>query len=134
MQNAEPGRTKCEHLLSEARVKARDVVDEARVRADTMLHDARITAETLERRSWEGVALLEQDATLRHTEALDALSQEKCLLERNIDELRAFTQENHTRITAYVQSQLQMLAKPHSDTPIAPCVPSSLLSSSLDAR
>jgi hypothetical protein len=69
------------------------MVDEARVLAESMLHDTRATAEALERQSRERVALLEQDATRRHTDVLDTLSQEKRLLEKNIDELRVFSQE-----------------------------------------
>jgi ElaB/YqjD/DUF883 family membrane-anchored ribosome-binding protein len=74
--------TKCEHFLSDAGAKAGNMVDEAPVRAETMLHDARATVGALERQSRERVALLEQDATRRHIEVLDALSQQKRLLEK----------------------------------------------------
>jgi cell division septum initiation protein DivIVA len=105
--------TKCEQLLSEAVVKAKNMVNEARIRAETMLHDACTKAETLERQSREKAGALERAATRKHTEIFDALSQEKRLLEKNIDELRASAQEYRTRITIYVQSQLRMLDKPH---------------------
>ncbi|MGH3784254.1 MAG: DivIVA domain-containing protein [Pseudonocardiaceae bacterium] len=112
--------TEGEHLLAEARVKARNMVNDARTRAETMLCDARTAAETLERQSWGKAESLEQDATRERTEILDVLRGEKRLLEKNIDELRAFAQEYRTRMTTYAQSQLQKLDEAASDTSVKP--------------
>jgi hypothetical protein len=65
-----------------------------------------------EPRLWNGsprekLKSLEQDATRKHTDILGALSQEKCLLEKNIDELRAFAQEHHIRITACMRTSFR---------------------------
>jgi DivIVA domain-containing protein len=128
-------KTNCAHLLSEARAKAENMVNEARTRAETMLHDARTTAQTLERQSREKAASLEQDATRKHAEILDALNQDKSLLEDAIDNLRAFEQEYRTQLAIYLQLQLDKLDGPGSTAPADPIrIQQDLVSSGLDAH
>jgi hypothetical protein len=91
-----------------ARVKAGNMVNEARTWAETMLHDARARAETLERQSQGKAQVARAGCNAQaHTDILGALSQEKCLLEKNIDELRAFAQEHHIRITACMRTSFR---------------------------
>ena len=113
-------RTKSEQLLSEARAKAEGMVNEARTRAETMLNDARTRAETLERQSREKAASLERDAARKHTEIIAALSQEKSILEKKIDELRTFERGYRTRLKTYLDSQLRELAGRGSIAPAEP--------------
>jgi cell division septum initiation protein DivIVA len=80
MQNVEPDPDQVRAGALRGEGKSRNMVNEARTRADTMLHDARTRAETLERQSQEKTESLEQDTARKHTDILDALSQEKRLL------------------------------------------------------
>ena len=102
-------RTKSEQLLSEARAKAEDMAGEVRTRSETMLNDARTTAETLERRSRDKAVSLERDAAAKHTEIIAGLSQEKGILEKEIDDLRTFERGYRTRLKTYLDSQLREL-------------------------
>jgi DivIVA domain-containing protein len=110
-------RTKSEQLLSEARAKAEGMVTAARTRSETMLNDARIKAETLKRQSQEKAASLERDATAKHTEIITGLCQEKGILEKEIDELRAFERGYRTRLKTYLNSQLRELGGRGSAAP-----------------
>jgi len=107
-------------LLSEARAKTEAMVTEARTRSETMLNDARSRAETLDRQSREKAASLERDAVRKHTEILGSINQEKTTLEKKIDELRTFERDYRTRLTTYLQSQLQQLNEPGSAAPTDP--------------
>jgi DivIVA domain-containing protein len=113
-------RTHCAHLLSEAQVTAEDMVHEARTRVETMLHSAHTTAQTRERQSREKAASLEQDATRKHAEILNALNQDKRLLEDTIDALRSFEQEYRTQLAIYLQLQLDKLDGSGSAAPVDP--------------
>ena len=113
-------RATSEQLLSGARAKAEDMVTEARTRAETMLNAARSKAETLERQSRDKAASLERDAARKHTETIAALSQEKGILEKKIDELRTFERDYRTRLTAYLHSQLRELDELGSAAPADP--------------
>jgi DivIVA domain-containing protein len=113
-------RTKSEQLLSEARAKAEGMVTEARTRSETMLNEARTKAETLERQSRDKAASLKRDAAAKHTEIIAALSQEKGILEKEIDELRTFERDYRTRLKAYLDSQLRELDGHGSAAPADP--------------
>jgi DivIVA domain-containing protein len=113
-------RTKSEQLLSEARAKAEGMVTEARTRSETMLNEARTKAETLERQSRDKAASLERDAARKHTEIIAALSQEKGILEKKIDELRTFERGYRTRLKTYLDSQLRELDGGGSAAPADP--------------
>jgi DivIVA domain-containing protein len=112
--------TKSERLLSGARAKAEGMVTEARTRSETMLNDARTKAETLERQARDKAASLERDAARKHTEIIAALSQEKGVLEKEIDELRTFERGYRTRLKTYLNSQLQELGGRESAAPAEP--------------
>ena len=113
-------RTKSEQLLSEARAKAEGMVTDARARSETMLNDARTKAETLQRQSRDKAVSLERDATAKHTELIAALSQEKGILEKEIDELRTFERGYRTRLKTYLNSQLRELGERGSAAPADP--------------
>lgn len=112
--------TKSEQLLSEAKAKAEGMVTDAGTRSETMLNDARIKAETLKRQSQEKAASLERDATAKHTEIITGLCQEKGILEKEIDELRAFERGYRTRLKTYLNSQLRELGGRGSTAPADP--------------
>jgi cell division septum initiation protein DivIVA len=97
-------RTHCAQLLSEARVTAQDIVNQARTRGETMVSDARTTAETRHRQSQDRAASLEQEAARQHAKILDALHQDKSLLENAIEDLRGFEQTYRTQLATYLQS------------------------------
>src|SRR6478609_9167936 len=109
-----------DRLTGEAKAEADGMLGEARTRAETMLNDARTRAETLDRQSREKAASLERDAARKHTEILGSISQEKTVLEKKIDELRTFERDYRTRLTTYLQSQLQQLNEPGSAAPTDP--------------
>jgi DivIVA domain-containing protein len=113
-------RTKSEQLLSEARAKAEDMVTDARTRSETMLNDARTKAETLQRQSRDKAVSLERDAAAKHTEIIAGLSQEKGILEKEIDELRAFERGYWTQLKTYLDSQLRELGGIGSGAPADP--------------
>ena len=102
-------RTTSEQLLCEATVKVEGMVTEARTRAETLLTDARTQAEALERVSREKAGSLEREATRQHTEIITALNQDKSILEKKINELRAFECDYRTRLTTYLTSQIREL-------------------------
>jgi DivIVA domain-containing protein len=102
-------RTTSEQLLCQARAKADGMVTKATTRAETLLTDARARAETLDRQSREKAALLQRDAARQHTEIIGSISQEKTILEKKIDDLRAFEHEYRTRLATYLDSQLRQL-------------------------
>jgi DivIVA domain-containing protein len=113
-------RTTSEQLLRQARAKADGMVTKARTRAETLLTDARTRADTLERQSREKAASLERDAARQHTEIIGSLSQEMSILEKKIDDLRAFEHEYRTRLVTYLDSQLRELDGPGSASPPDP--------------
>lgn len=116
-------RNHCAQLLSEARVTAQDMVNQARTQVETMVCDARTTAETLQRHSEDKAASLEQDAARQHAEILDALRQDKRLLENTIEDLRGFEQNYRTQLATYLQSLLHELGSPKFATPADPVPP-----------
>jgi vacuolar-type H+-ATPase subunit H len=102
-------RATSEQLLREARAKADGMVSEARTRVETLFTDARTRADTLERQSREKAASLQRDAARQHAEIIGSISQEKTILEKKIDDLRAFEHEYRTRLATYLDSQLREL-------------------------
>jgi DivIVA domain-containing protein len=128
-------RTTAAQLLSEARAKAEGMVTEARTRAEGLLNDARSRAETRDRQSREKAVSLERDAARKHTEILGSINQEKTILEKKIDELRTFEHEYRTRLTTYLQSQLQKLDGHGTAAPADPMrAPQALVTSGSGAR
>ncbi|MDQ2883559.1 MAG: DivIVA domain-containing protein [Actinomycetota bacterium] len=128
-------RNYCAKLLSEARVTAEDMVNEARTRVETMVSDARTAAETLQRQSEDKAASLEQDAARQRAEILDALHQDKSLLENTIDDLRGFEQKYRVQLTTYLQSLFHELGGPEFAAPAGPIrAPQDLVGSGLGAR
>lgn len=113
-------RNHCAQLLSEARETAQDMVNQARTRVETMVSDARITAETLQRQSKDKAASLEQNAARQQAEILDALHQDKNLLENAIEDLRCFEQKYRTQLASYLQSLLHELGGPEFAAPADP--------------
>jgi DivIVA domain-containing protein len=103
-------RAASEWLLSDAMAKADGLVNEARTRAETLLDDARSKADSRERQSREKAASVERGAACKSIEIVAALNQEKRILEKEIDELRAFERTYRTRLTTYLGSQLHGLA------------------------
>ncbi len=101
--------TTSEQLLCQARAKADGMVNEPRTRAETLLTDARTRAETLDRQFREKATSLQRDAARQHTEIIGAISQEKTILEKKIDDLRTFEHEYRTRLATYLDSQLREL-------------------------
>ncbi|MCA1696731.1 MAG: cell division initiation protein, partial [Actinobacteria bacterium] len=77
-------------------------------------------AETLERQARDKAVSLERDATTKHTEIIAALSQEKGILEKKIDELRTFERGYRTRLKTYLNSQLRELGGRGSAAPADP--------------
>jgi len=113
-------RNHCAQLLSEARMTAQDMVNQARTQVETMVSDARTTAETQQRQSEDKAASLEQDAARQHTEILDALRQDKRLLENAFEDLRGFEQKYRTQLVTYLQSLLHELGGPKFAAPADP--------------
>ncbi|MCA1694905.1 MAG: cell division initiation protein, partial [Actinobacteria bacterium] len=77
----------------------------------------RTKAETLERQSQEKAASLERDAARKHTEIIVGLSQEKGILEKEIDDLRTFERGYRSRLKIYLDSQLRELGGRGSAAP-----------------
>jgi DivIVA domain-containing protein len=102
-------RVTCEQLVSEAMAKADGMVNEARARAEALLSDARSRADTRHRQSREKAVCLETDAAREQAEIVAALSLQKRVLEKEIEELRGFEREYRTRLKTYLDSQLRGL-------------------------
>ena len=102
-------RTKSEQLLSDARAKADGMVSEARTRAETMLNDACTTAETLDRQSREKATSRKHDAARKHADIMGSISQEKSVLDKQVDELRAFEREYRKHLVIHLEAQLLAL-------------------------
>jgi vacuolar-type H+-ATPase subunit H len=102
-------RTKSEQLLSDARAKADGMVSEARSRAETMLNDACTTAETLDRQSREKATSRKHDAARKHADIMGSISQEKSVLDKQVDELRAFEREYRKHLMIHLEAQLLAL-------------------------
>jgi DivIVA domain-containing protein len=113
-------RTDCEQLIATAQDQAEDLIKTARTRAKTILQNARTIAQTRQRQSEDKAASLEQDATRKRTDILNALNQDKGLLENTIDELRSFELEYRTQLATYLHSLLHQLDGPGSAAPINP--------------
>jgi DivIVA domain-containing protein len=113
-------RTRCAQLVSEARGTAQEMVNQARTRVETMVSDARTAADALQRQSEDKVASLEQQAARQHAEILNALHQEKSLLENAIDNLRGFERKYRIQLAAHLQSLLHELDGPKFATPADP--------------
>jgi DivIVA domain-containing protein len=113
-------RTHCEQLIATAQDQAEDLIKTARTRAKTILQNARSTAQTVQRQSEDSASSLEQDATRKRTDILNALNQDKALLENSINELRAFELEYRMQLATYLHSLLHQLDSPGSTVPINP--------------
>jgi DivIVA domain-containing protein len=96
-------------LCFEAQTKSDSIIKEAKTQAQSVLQDAHARAETLERQSREKTAALEHEAARKHTETLSAITQEKNILEKKINELHIFEQEYRSRLKAYLNLQLSEL-------------------------
>jgi DivIVA domain-containing protein len=113
-------RTTSEQLLCQARAKADGMVTKATTRAEALLTDARARADTLDRQSREQAASLQRDAARQHTEIIGSISQQKRILEKKNDDLRAFEHDYRTRLATYLDSQLRELDGPGSASPPDP--------------
>lgn len=116
-------RTECEQLLSGAQGKAEDLINDARTRADTMLQDARTAAQALQQQARDEAAALAQEATRQRTAILEALEQDKNLLEYTIDQLRSFELEYRMKLATYLHSLIHQLDGPEFAAPAADRIP-----------
>jgi DivIVA domain-containing protein len=112
--------TEADAMLNKARSTSTQLLSEATAKAEDMVTDARTKAETLDRQSQDKAASLEREAARKHTEILGAITQEKTILEKKVDELRTFEHDYRTCLKTYLQSQLRELNGPGSATAADP--------------
>ncbi|HZS21461.1 MAG TPA: DivIVA domain-containing protein [Pseudonocardiaceae bacterium] len=113
----------CQQLLSEAKAQADNMITQAGTQAEIMLAEARDKAETLDTQSRDKAAALERQVARQHVEILEPLHQQTTVLEKKIDQLRAFEHDYRTCLTTYLHSQLRQLGN-SSPTPPPDPIPS----------
>src|SRR5918911_2940152 len=87
-----------DQAIAEARGEANKIIGEARAKAEAMERDARAKAHAMER-----------DAQQKHQQAIGSLESQRVLLERKVDDLRAFEREYRSRLKSYLEGQLRQL-------------------------
>jgi DivIVA domain-containing protein len=96
-------------VLALAQQTADQAIAEARNEANKIIGDARVKAETVEREARNKADAMERDAQNKHQQAIGSLESQRVLLERKVDDLRAFEREYRTRLKSYLEGQLRSL-------------------------
>jgi DivIVA domain-containing protein len=105
----EAARAEAEALRAGAREEAERATGEAHTSAQRELEQARAEAERLTGTAREELARSEAELATLRTASLGDLEQQRGLLERQVEELRAFEREYRSRLKAYLQTQLSEL-------------------------
>jgi len=106
-------------VLALAERTAEQFVAEARSEATRLLAEARSRSEQMSREAEE-----------RERRALGELDRDRSVLDRQVDELRAFEREYRSRLRAYLEDQLQQL---DTSPDVAPALPPGV-AAALDAQ
>ena len=93
-----------DQAIADARREADETLLLVRREADNVLAKARYQAQLITGGARERAECLERDAQERHRQAIGSLVMQREELERQVDDLRAFEREYHSRLAAYVES------------------------------
>jgi DivIVA domain-containing protein len=93
-------------ILALAQRTADEHVSEARTQADRIIGEARTRADQLKR-----------EADDKHRQMIGSLENERVVLEREVEKLRAFEREYRSRLKSYLEGQLRELDNRGSEAP-----------------
>jgi len=99
-----------DQLVAESKEQANRILAEARARAERMENEARGLASRLESEARAKAEQLERETAEKRTQLFGQLDKEKARLQREVDELRAYERQYRSRLKAYFESQLRLLA------------------------
>lgn len=99
-----------DQLVAESKEQANRILAEARARAERMENEARGLASRLESEARAKSEQLERETAEKRTQLFGQLDKEKARLQREVDELRAYERQYRSRLKAYFESQLRLLA------------------------
>lgn len=99
-----------DQLVAESKEQANRILAEARARAERMENEARGLASRLESEARAKAEQLERETAEKRNQLFGQLDKEKARLQREVDELRAYERQYRSRLKAYFESQLRLLA------------------------
>ncbi len=99
-----------DQLVSESKEQGNRILSDARARAERLENEARGLASRLESEARSKSEQLDRDTSERRTQLFGQLEKEKTRLQREVDELRTYERQYRSRLKAYFESQLRVLA------------------------
>jgi DivIVA domain-containing protein len=99
-----------DQLVAESKEQANRILADARARAERMENEARGMASRLEADARTKADQLERETNDKRGQLFGQLEKEKARLQHEVDELRAFERQTRSRLKAYFESQLRVLA------------------------
>ncbi|MFD2080265.1 DivIVA domain-containing protein [Actinopolymorpha cephalotaxi] len=99
-----------DQLVSESKEQGNRILSDARARAERLENEARGLASRLESEARSKSEQLDRDTAERRTQLFGQLEKEKTRLQREVDELRTYERQYRSRLKAYFESQLRVLA------------------------
>ncbi|WP_020573438.1 DivIVA domain-containing protein [Actinopolymorpha alba] len=99
-----------DQLVGESKEQANRVLSDARARAERLENEARGLASRLESEARSKSEQLERETVDKRNQLFGQLDKEKARLQREVDELRTYERQYRSRLKAYFESQLRLLA------------------------
>ncbi|HEY8457932.1 MAG TPA: DivIVA domain-containing protein [Actinopolymorphaceae bacterium] len=99
-----------DQLVAEAKEQANRILSDARARAERLENEARGLASRLESEARAKAEQLERETNEKRSQLFGQLDKEKARLQREVDELRSYERQYRSRLKAYFESQLRLLA------------------------
>ncbi|SDT04066.1 DivIVA domain-containing protein [Actinopolymorpha singaporensis] len=99
-----------DQLVAESKEQGNRILSDARARAERLENEARGLASRLESEARSKSEQLDRDTAERRTQLFGQLEKEKTRLQREVDELRTYERQYRSRLKAYFESQLRVLA------------------------
>ncbi len=99
-----------DQLVAESKEQANRVLSDARARAERLENEARGLASRLESEARGKSEQLERETNDKRSQLFGQLDKEKARLQREVDELRSYERQYRSRLKAYFESQLRLLA------------------------
>ncbi|MGH3489306.1 MAG: DivIVA domain-containing protein [Actinopolymorphaceae bacterium] len=99
-----------DQLVAESKEQANRILSDARGRSERLENEARGLASRLESEARAKSEQLERETNEKRNQLFGQLDKEKTRLQREVDELRTYERQYRSRLKAYFESQLRLLA------------------------
>ena len=113
------GQSHHDQVVGEATAKRDELLSTGQAKYDELLGEATRRHEKLLTEARESSTGMVAEAQQKRAEVLEALGRERVLMQRKIDELRAFERDYRARLKAHLEGQLQELDQTGTEEPAA---------------